>query len=286
MGQKRRKISIKIKQQPMYYLLTERFKSCETKLVQLILESVNADRIYLLGSELSTRRAESVFVAEAPSCKYVSRYFLLVLTKGNEDVNVIAETIENKAKQLVPVTAMVMSTLTFTAWLHAGHPFTHTVHTKAVLLFRSEEEEITPVETGAADIREKNHSVYNAAKNKVTEFIAGADLFMLRKQTKLAAFMFHQAAEQCLHALFEINTGMYLNTHSIDKLLRYGWMICYRLPEIFPRNNEKEERLFQLLQKAYVGARYEKDYSITLCELEKIRGMVMELKEVLREFGE
>jgi hypothetical protein len=35
---------------------------------------------------------------------------------------------------------------------------------------------------------------------------------MIRKQPKLAAFMFHQAAEQCLHALFEIKTGMYLNT--------------------------------------------------------------------------
>ncbi len=270
----------------MYYLLTERFKNCEERLVALIRETVNTERIYLLGSELSTRRSESVFVPEAPLCKYVSRYYLLVLINGNEDVNTIAETIENKAKQLVPVTAIVLPTATFTAWLTAGHSFAYTVHTKAVLLFQSDEEEIAPIEPPAIDIQEKNHFVYNDAKNKMTEFVAGADLFMVRKQTKLAAFMLHQAAEQCLHALFEINTGMYLNTHSIDKLLRYGCMACYRLPEIFPRNNEKEERLFQLLQKAYVGGRYEKEYSITLCELEKIRGKVMELKEVLKEFGE
>ena len=110
----------------MYYLLTESFKSNEQKLVALITATINADRIYLLGSELSTRRAESIFVPEAPSCKYVSRYFLLVLIRGNEDVNVIAETVENKAKLLVPVTAIVMPTVTFTAWLHAGHPFAHT----------------------------------------------------------------------------------------------------------------------------------------------------------------
>ena len=151
------------------------------------------------------------------------------------------------------------------------------------MLFRSGEEKITPVDIDPADTAEKKRSVYIDAQNKVTEFIAGADLFMLRKETKLAAFMLHQAAEQCLHALFEISTGMYLNTHSIDKLLRYGCMICYRLPEIFPRNNDKEEKLFQLLQKAYVGARYEPDYSITLRELEKIRSKVMELKEVLNE---
>jgi len=78
---------------------------------------------------------------------------------------------------------------------------------------------------------------------------------------------------------------MYLNTHSIDKLLRYGSMVCYRLPGIFPRNNEKEERLFKLLQSVYLGGRYEKDYSITLCELEKIRSKVIELKEFLKELG-
>ncbi len=77
--------------------------------------------------------------------------------------------------------------------------------------------------------------------------------FYDRKQTKLAAFMLHQAAGQCLHALFEINSEMYLNTHSIEKLLRYACMACYHLPEIFPRNNDKEEKLFQLLQKAYIS---------------------------------
>ena len=270
----------------MYYLLTEKFKSCEERLVALIRETVNTERIYMLGSELSTRRSESVFVPEAPSCKYVNRYYLLVLINGNEDVNVIAETIENKAKQLVPITAIVLPTATFTTWLTAGHSFAYTVHTKAVMLLRPDEEVVEPVEKSAGDTQEKNHSVYDDAKNKVTEFVAGADLFMVRKQTKLAAFMFHQAAEQCLHALFEISTGMHLNTHSIDKLLRYGSMTCYRLPEIFPRNNEKEEKLFRLLQKAYVGGRYEKDYTITLSELEIIRSKVMELKEVLKVFGE
>jgi hypothetical protein len=38
------------------------------------------------------------------------------------------------------------------------------------------------------------------------------------------------------------------------------------------------------LQKAYVGGRYEKEYSITLCELEKIGSRVFELKEVLKEY--
>ena len=144
--------------------------------------------------------------------------------------------------------------------------------------------EVLPIiEAHPEDIKEKNNSIYLEAKNKVVEFLAGAELFIIRKQTKLAAFMLHQATEQCLHALFELNTGMYLTTHNIDKLLRYCSMICYRLPEIFPRTNEKDERLFQLLQKAYVGWRYDKNYSITVTELQEIREKVMELKELLKE---
>ncbi len=68
--------------------------------------------------------------------------------------------------------------------------------------------------------------------------------------------------------------------------MRYGCMVCYWLPEIFPRNNDKEEKLFQLLQKAYVGGRYEKDYCITFSELEKIKAKVMELKKVLEGSGD
>ena len=92
------------------------------------------------------------------------------------------------------------------------------------------------------------------------------------------------AAGNSACALFEITTGMYVNTHSIDKLMRYCSMACPQLPEIFARNNEKGEKLFQLLQKAYIGGRYEKDYSITLAQLQMIRDRIMALRELFRCF--
>lgn len=38
--------------------------------------------------------------------------------------------------------------------------------------------------------------------------------------------------------------------------------------EVFPVGTKKEKRLFELLRKAYVGARYDRDYKITLEELQ------------------
>jgi hypothetical protein len=59
-------------------------------------------------------------------------------------------------------------------------------------------------------------------------------------------------------------------------------MMRYQLPEIFPHNNEENEWLFQLLQKAYVGRRYKNDYSITTTDLQKIKVMVNSLKDEMK----
>lgn len=41
----------------------------------------------------------------------------------------------------------------------------------------------------------------------------------------MAAFMLHQAAEQALLTIFKKATGWHVNTHNIDKLLRYCSMV-------------------------------------------------------------
>ncbi|MEJ7679033.1 MAG: HEPN domain-containing protein [Segetibacter sp.] len=62
-----------------------------------------------------------------------------------------------------------------------------------------------------------NEVTYKAGLNKVQEFLADADLYRIRQQNKMAAFMLHQAAEHALHTLLRISTGLYVNTHNIDK---------------------------------------------------------------------
>lgn len=267
----------------MYYLLTESFKQQEVTLVQIILEAISADSIYLLGSTLLTRRTESVFNTDAPSCRYVGHYYLLVLVSDEEDVNAVQDIIEGRCRNDIPVTAIVLKTSIFNAWYAEGHRFAHTVRTIAVLLHGSKiTQPVTTIPPCEDVVQEQNNILFTEGHNKVTEFMAGAELYIIRKQTKLAAFMLHQAAEQALHTLFQLRTGMYVNSHNLDKLVRYCSMFCYNLPEIFPRSSEKEEHIFQLLQKAYVGGRYREEYSITITDLQKIVEKVSALKEVMK----
>ena len=266
----------------MYYLLTENFKQQEAKLVQIILEAVPADSIYLLGSTLLTRRTESVFTTDAPSCRYVGHYYLLVLVSDGQDVNAVQDIIEGRCRKDVPVTAIVLKTSIFNAWYSEGHRFAHKVCTIAVLLHGSKVTLPVITEPPYEDVvQEQNNILFTEGNNKVTEFIAGAELYILRKQTKMAAFMLHQAAEQALHTLFQLRTGMYVNSHNLDKLLRYCSMLCYNLPEIFPRS-VKDEHLFQLLQKAYVGGRYKVEYEIDTVDLESIMVQIKKLKGLIQ----
>ncbi|MEO6230919.1 MAG: hypothetical protein ABJB11_13775 [Ferruginibacter sp.] len=62
--------------------------------------------------------------------------------------------------------------------------------------------------------------------------------------------MLHQAAEQALLAIFKKATGLHINTHNIDKLIRYCTMVNYQIAAVFPRENDEDQRLFSLLQRA------------------------------------
>lgn len=269
----------------IYYNIKEKFKDQHNELVRIILDAATADKIYFLGSTLITRRTESVFMTDAPSCRHVGHYYVLVLVSDEHNCNTVQDKIENNCRHFIPVTAIVLHTIQFKEWLREEHLFAYKVCTLGAILYSSDETRLVAEAIPVDElIKTENDSVYNEGCNKVNEFLAGADLYRLRKQNKMAAFMLHQAAEHALHTILRIGTGLYVHTHNLDKLIRYCSMVCFHLPEIFPHNNEKNERLFQLLQKAYVGGRYKDDYSISALELMTIADRVKQLQNVMKVY--
>ena len=118
----------------MYYLLTESFKEKHKELVKIILEAVLADKIYLLGSTLMIRRTKTVFMTDAPSCRYVGHYYVLVLVRNKTNCRAVQDKIENSSKHFIPVTAIVLYTKQFSEWLTEGKQFGITVNRLAVQL--------------------------------------------------------------------------------------------------------------------------------------------------------
>ena len=265
----------------MYYLLTQEFKEQEKELVKIIREAVVVDSIYLLGSTLNTRRTESIFMMDAPSCRYVGHYYLLILIDGSLIVNQVQDKIENTCRNFIPVTAIVLHKDQFKDWLSNGHYFASSICHKAVMLYG----EVLKVSTIAVEEVNKRFEkerilVHYKGINLVNEFLAGVELYQVRKQNELATFMLHQATENALQTMLKTIAGLYISTHNLDKLIRYCSMISYTIPELLPRTNEKYQKIFSILQEGYIESRYKENFSINANELLKLKEIVVNLQKL------
>src|SRR5205809_5936940 len=97
----------------------------QQQLVDIILQIVKPDLIYLLGASLHRRRSESIFCSEAPTSQHTADYYLLVLLPdfNNREQYEWQDMIEQHCSGLMPVTTIVLKTTTFKEWLLDGHHF-------------------------------------------------------------------------------------------------------------------------------------------------------------------
>jgi uncharacterized protein len=95
-----------------------------------------------------------------------------------------------------------------------------------------------------------------------------------------AAFLLHQATERFYAAILLVFTDYKPRTHDIEELGRQAAKLHPDFGTVFPTRTEEEKRLFQLLRKAYIDARYEMHYKIEKLELEYLAGWIKLLKEL------
>ncbi len=101
---------------------------------------------------------------------------------------------------------------------------------------------------------------------------------------KLAAFDLHQVAEAAYKTILLVFTGYSPNEHWLAELSRQASTHDETILEIIPQEtNDEEERLFKLLDYAYIGARYDRNYSITAEELDYLSTCVRHLLDHTKE---
>jgi HEPN domain-containing protein len=184
-------------------------------------------------------------------------------------------------QKVAPITTIVLQSSTFEEWLKGGHRFAVRVWQSAPRLYDAGSTCWTSTIDSIAPSEEELKKRYTAGLNKGREFLAGAELFRIRKQNSMAAFMLHQSAEQALKTLLEMGTAFHSNSHNLTRLLRYTRFVLPRILSIFPQDTDHERRLFQLLQKAYVDARYKEDYKISASELTCLNERVTQIHNIL-----
>jgi len=116
---------------------------------------------------------------------------------------------------------------------------------------------------------------------RIEQVLKGVKFFAAERNLRDAAFLLHQAVERAYTCLLLVETNYSPSTHNIKFLRALAEQVDPDLIAVWPRETKSDRRLFELLKRAYVDARYSEHYSITAEELawlgaraEILRGLV------------
>ena len=103
------------------------------------------------------------------------------------------------------------------------------------------------------------------------------------RNNKEAAFLLHQAVERFYGAVMLVFTGYKPKRHNIETLGRRVSGCDAEFLKVFPRATAEQDKNFKLLKKAYIDARYKKDYKITKKQLEYLAKRVKILQRLTKK---
>jgi hypothetical protein len=213
----------------------------QNALITRIVKAASPDFIFLLASTSTQKKTDSIFHQTVKGRQELSDCFFLVLIPGlsNKELHEWQDKIETNCRSILSITALVMQTDCFEEWLTMNHQFALTVMRSAPLVYNSGNRILpVPEQYNIPSTGKDAEMQFNDGLLKSKEFLAGSELYQVRKHHGMAAFMLHQATEQALRALVKAGTGYHANTHSIDRLLRYAGLVCPSLVGAFSKTSE------------------------------------------------
>ena len=108
----------------------------------------------------------------------------------------------------------------------------------------------------------------------------GFGSFLEKGDLNWAAFHLHQTAEACYKAVLLVFTNYNPNEHLLDLLSRMAAKQEPSLSDILPRETEEDKTRFDLLDYAYIGARYDPRYRISREDIRLLAASVEKLLEL------
>lgn len=263
------------------------FQNLQNEIVRTIREAVPTELIYLLGSSLYQRRTETIFNCTSPACNYMGDYFLLVIIKNSHGrpMSEWEDILEQKCAPAMRTTIIVMEEERFAEKYKEGNVFATSAQKAGAIMYDAGG--VTLPDLSEIKVKQPREwkKEYEKTVHRATEFLAGADLYIAREESEIAAFMIHQCVEQSLKTLILIGSGFVVDTHSVDRLLRYGGLVTYRLLDVFHPDQVDSKKLLEILQKSYVGARYAYDFSPQMFHVVKLKEKAALVLDILVDAG-
>ena len=164
--------------------------------------------------------------------------------------------------------------------LKVGHIF-YSLHCKPENLLYDDGERtypVTPPEV-LAGIKQKVRTGFRQYIQKALDFSETAGYLIDTRPSDITLFLLHQAVELTYRGILNHLNGYDKKTHEIRALKKYVRRCAPQLCAIFPDNTKEESRLLDLLENAYLKARYEQEFTSSKEDLSNLFDKVTTLQE-------
>jgi len=231
--------------------------------------------------------------------RYQSDFDVLVLTeerskRKQQDLEQdLEEQLNQSDKIATPVSILVHNLDFVNAHLSKTQYFFSDIRREGILLYGIENFQLQESKKLTAHDRQRlAQDDFDFWFESAGRFFEAYQFNLEKKYYSNAAFELHQATERLYTTMLLVYTRYKPNTHDIHTLRKMVNATDNRFIEVFTHESKENRRLFRLLRKAYVDARYKKTYLITheelvslQAEVERLQALTEKLcKEKIAEF--
>lgn len=250
----------------------------------LLVSKVNPYMVVLFGSHARGDWVSDSYIQDNVLYDYHSDYDILVVVSTNEIKNDITlwNDIQKQIHKLTSVSInLVVDTPDFIhKQLQESNYFYVDIKKEGVVLYDTGDFSFNnPL--GAIGIGKKPKRTKEMIQKELDFWESKAKLFYIDyihnikdKSYNNAAFHLSQVTESLYFAVLVVITGYKPKAHNIDRLVYLVNQITKDLLDIFETDVLKEKKAFELLKRAYIDARYKKDYSIDKEDLDYLERRV------------
>ena len=223
--------------------------------------------------------------------EYISDFDILIVTKDKNSARQVKKSRELDrelmANEEITRTSIIYHSIGFVNdKIERNYYFFIDILKEGIMLFDSGKFSLSePKHLNAAQRVEKSTEEFEHWFESASHFLETFEFLFQKGESnkayyKNAAFQLHQAAERYYAAILLVFTDYKPRIHDIEILGNQVEKQNTSFATVFPRRTTEEDRLFILLKKAYIDARYNKNYKIEKEELEYLGGRVTLLKDL------
>lgn len=254
------------------------------RVTQLIVETIAPEKIILYGSYATGEWQEDRYTEKHLVYGFDSDYDILVITKSGDrrkDYEITSQ-ITNLARYRVPLNVITHDIDYINEKLSVGQYFFTEIIEQGIILYDSGNTTFVRArELSSEEKRAIAQQDFDKWFKSANEFLKGSKFYYNENDLKASVFILHQAAERYFASILLVFTGYKPKTHNLDKLRVLSKSFSKDLNLLFPRDTQEEERLFSLLLKGYIDARYSDSYTIEKSEMDILIGRIEKMKQII-----